>query len=81
MNDFLSAMPWRLASLAALVVAGLSIVNGADTWVVIERCGIAFGAFFCLASIAKALLEAADPRRAHASRRRSGTGSGESRMG
>lgn len=64
MNDFLSALPWRLGSLSALIVAGLSAANGVDAWVTIERCGIAFVAFWCMGSLAKALLSAADPNRA-----------------
>lgn len=63
MNDFLSALPWRLAALAALIVGGLSVFNEVDTWVGLERCGIAFAAFWALGSFAKGLLHAAEPRR------------------
>lgn len=63
MNDFLSALPWRLGSLSALIVAGLSALNGVDTWIAIERCGIAFAAFWCMGSLAKALLAAANSGR------------------
>jgi hypothetical protein len=73
MNDFLSALPWRLAALAALIVGGLSVVNGVDTWVGLERCGFAFLVFWALGSFAKGLLRAAEPRRPARVARPSGT--------
>ena len=73
MNDFLSALPWRLAALAALIVGGLSAINGVDAWVGLERCGLAFAAFLALGNLAKGLLRATEPKRQVRVPRPSGT--------
>jgi len=57
MNEFLNALPWRLASIAALAVGIVTLATGAaDAWTGIERVGIAFFVFFVIGSFAKSLL-------------------------
>jgi len=57
MNGFLNTLPWRLASLAALVVGIVSLATGAaDAWSGLERVAIAFVAFYLIGSVAKTLL-------------------------
>jgi hypothetical protein len=57
MIDCLNTLPWRLASLAALIVGGVSIATGAtDVWTGLERVGIAFVAFYVIGAVAKMLL-------------------------
>ena len=58
--DFLGALPWRLGSLAALLVGVVSFASGAaDTWVVLARVGMAFAAFFVVGWLVKAVLSIA----------------------
>ena len=63
MNDFLAAIPWRLASLAALIVGIVSFaVAAADVWTALEHVGAAFVVFFLIGTIARAMLSAGGRR-------------------
>jgi hypothetical protein len=56
--DFLTSLPWRLGSLAGLIVGGIAIAYGVTDYVVILlRIGLAFGAFFFIGSISAFLLK------------------------
>ncbi len=45
MNPFLEHLPWRVASLAGLMVGAISLATGADVWICLLRVGIAFFLF------------------------------------
>ena len=42
MNQFVEHLPWRVASLAGLMVGGISLATGADVWSCLLRVGAAF---------------------------------------
>ena len=45
MNQFLEHLPWRVASLAGLMVGAISLATGADIWACLLRVGAAFFLF------------------------------------
>ncbi len=45
MNPFLEHLPWRVASLAGLMVGAISLATGADVWACLLRVGTAFFLF------------------------------------
>lgn len=45
MNQFLEHLPWRVASLAGLMVGAISLATGADIWTCLLRVGAAFFLF------------------------------------
>ncbi len=45
MNQFLEHLPWRVASLAGLMVGAISLATGADVWACLLRVGAAFFLF------------------------------------
>ncbi len=45
MNPFLEHLPWRVASLAGLMVGAISLATGADVWACLLRVGAAFFLF------------------------------------
>ena len=45
MNPFLEHLPWRVASLAGLMVGAISLATGADVWTCLLRVGAAFFLF------------------------------------
>ena len=55
MNHFVERLPWRIASLAGLLVGGISLLTGAEPWTCLLRVGAAF-AVFALAGFALRLL-------------------------
>lgn len=44
MNHFIG-LPWRIASLAGLLVGGLSLLSGASSWTCLLRVAVAFAVF------------------------------------
>ena len=48
MNPFLEHLPWRVASLAGLMVGAISLATGADAWACLLRVGAAFFLFGAL---------------------------------
>ena len=44
MNHFVG-LPWRIASLAGLLVGGLSLLSGASPWTCLLRVAVAFAVF------------------------------------
>lgn len=60
MNSFLERLPWRLAAIAALLVGGVSWLNGTEFWTCFERMGAAGAAFGAGGLMLKLLL--LDPR-------------------
>ena len=44
MNQFVG-LPWRIASLAGLLVGGLSLLSGAGFWTCLLRVAVAFAVF------------------------------------
>lgn len=42
MNLFVEHLPWRVASLAGLMVGAISLATGADVWICLLRVGGAF---------------------------------------
>ncbi len=56
MNPFLEHLPWRVASLAGLIVGTISLVTGADVWTCLLRVGIAFFLFGILGLGLRAVL-------------------------
>ena len=44
MNHFVG-LPWRIASLAGLLVGGISLLSGADPWTCLLRVAVAFAVF------------------------------------
>ena len=44
MNHF-AGLPWRIASLAGLLVGGMSLLYGAGVWTCLLRVAIAFAVF------------------------------------
>ena len=73
MNPFLEHLPWRIASLAGLMVGAISLVTGADVWTCLLRVGAAFFLFGALGLGLRAVLRqsapAAPPRAEHRGRR------------
>ncbi len=62
MNDFLQALPWRLAALAGLVIGIVSFIGAqVDFWMGVERVAVAFALFFVLGCVARTLLIVATP--------------------
>ena len=45
MNQFVEHLPWRVASLAGLMVGAISLATGADVWSCLLRVGAAFLCF------------------------------------
>lgn len=45
MKLFVEHLPWRVASLAGLLVGGISLATGADVWNSLLRVGMAFLVF------------------------------------
>lgn len=56
MNPFLEHLPWRVASLAGLMVGAISLATGADVWVCLLRVGAAFFVFGVLGLGLRAVL-------------------------
>ncbi len=56
MNPFLEHLPWRVASLAGLMVGGISLATGADVWTCLLRVGAAFFLFGVLGLGLRAVL-------------------------
>ena len=48
MNPFLEHLPWRVASLAGLMVGAISLATGTDAWACLMRVGAAFILFGAL---------------------------------
>ena len=62
MNDFLQALPWRLAALAGLVIGIVSFIGAqVDFWFGVGRVAAAFALFFVIGSVARTLLIVATP--------------------
>ena len=62
MTDFLERLPWRLASLAGLLVGIASLIAGTDSWVSLLRVGAAFLIFGGLGTALRALMRSPAPR-------------------
>ena len=56
MNPFLEHLPWRVASLAGLMVGAISLATGADVWTCLLRVGAAFFLFGVLGLGLRAVL-------------------------
>jgi len=56
MNPFLEHLPWRVASLAGLMVGAISLATGADVWTCLLRVGAAFFLFGALGLGLRAVL-------------------------
>jgi len=56
MNPFLEHLPWRVASLAGLMVGAISLATGADAWACLLRVGAAFFLFGLLGLGLRAVL-------------------------
>jgi hypothetical protein len=56
MNPFLEHLPWRVASLAGLMVGAISLATGADVWACLMRVGAAFFLFGALGVGLRAVL-------------------------
>jgi hypothetical protein len=56
MNPFLEHLPWRVASLAGLMVGAISLATGADVWTGLLRVGAAFFFFGVLGVGLRAVL-------------------------
>jgi hypothetical protein len=56
MNPFLEHLPWRVASLAGLMVGVISLATGADVWACLLRVGAAFFLFGALGLGLRAVL-------------------------
>ena len=56
MTDFLERLPWRLASLAALVVGAARLSAGTESWVCLQWAGVAFLIFGGLGLALRALM-------------------------
>jgi len=56
MNPFLEHLPWRVASLAGLMVGAISLATGSDVWVCLLRVGAAFFLFGVLGLGLRAVL-------------------------
>ena len=61
MNPFLEHLPWRIASLAGLMVGAISLVTGADVWTCLLRVGAAFFLFGTLGLGLRAVLRQSAP--------------------
>ena len=61
MNPFLEHLPWRIASLAGLMVGAISLVTGADVWTCLLRVGAAFFLFGALGLGLRAVLGQSAP--------------------
>ncbi len=61
MNHFVERLPWRIASLAGLLVGGISLLTGADPWTCLWRVGAAFIVFGAAGFALGILLQNADP--------------------
>ena len=57
MNPFLEHLPWRVASLAGLMVGAISLATGADVWTCLLRVGAAFFLFGVLGLGLRAVLQ------------------------
>ncbi len=57
MNQFAEHLPWRVASLAGLMVGGISLATGADAWTCLLRVGAAFLLFGVLGLGLRAVLQ------------------------
>ena len=55
MKDFVAALPWRLAALAALLVLILCWTARIDLWVALERACLAFIVFWLLGAFGRTL--------------------------
>ncbi len=57
MNQFVERLPWRVASLAGLMVGGISLAGGVDAWGSLLRVGAAFLVFGLLGLGLRAVLQ------------------------
>lgn len=57
MNPFVEHLPWRVASLAGLMVGAISLATGADVWTCLLRVGAAFFLFGALGLGLRAVLK------------------------
>ena len=60
MNQFVG-LPWRIASLAGLLVGGISLLTGAGAWTCLVRVAIAFAVFGAAGFGLKLVLQAEPP--------------------
>ena len=60
MNHF-GGLPWRIASLAGLLVGGVSLLTGAGAWTCLIRVAIAFVVFGVAGFGLKLVLQAEPP--------------------
>ena len=60
MNQFVG-LPWRIASLAGLLVGGISLLTGAGVWTCLLRVAIAFAVFGAAGFALKTVLQAEPP--------------------
>jgi len=60
MNHFVG-LPWRIASLAGLLVGGISLLYGAGVWTCLLRVALAFAVFSVVGFGLKFVLQADPP--------------------
>ena len=60
MNHF-GGLPWRIASLAGLLVGGISLLTGAGAWTCLIRVAVAFVVFAAAGYGLKLVLQAEPP--------------------
>ena len=60
MNHF-GGLPWRIASLAGLLVGGISLLTGAGAWTCLLRVAVAFVVFGVVGFGLKLVLQAEPP--------------------
>ena len=60
MNHF-AGLPWRIASLAGLIIGAISLLTGAGPWTTLIRVGVAFAVFGAAGFGLSLLLQHADP--------------------
>ena len=60
MNHF-GGLPWRIASLAGLLVGGISLLTGAGAWTCLLRVAVAFAVFGAAGFALKLVLQAEPP--------------------
>jgi hypothetical protein len=57
MKVFFETLPWKLASVGALIVLVIGFIVQVDLWMSLQRTGLAFAGFWIIGLIGRSFLE------------------------